>query len=158
MSGKRIYSQADLPEILKKAKAGELKMIYVLMDMDIIEVAEGKYIFPVSHDSVNKEIWKGTDIIYTHDPSYFQFDTLLDGYDVTVCWNDYEVICGIILSELLMPEERKRYGIAKEIRWANNAYKMLMAGAGSALKPVKLVIPPSDHPTIDVLKRPIRGL
>jgi hypothetical protein len=130
-----------------------MKRIYVFLDLDVIEVAPAKYICPIAHDSVIREMEKGTDIIYTHDPYFFQFDTLGNGYDVIVLRNGE----GIVLSELLDPVARDRYGIEKEIRWGNNACKMLMAGAFPML-PMSFEVPPLDHPSIDILKRPIRGL
>jgi hypothetical protein len=128
------------------------KHIYIFLDLDIIEVYPAKYIFPVSHDSVVREMKKGTEIIFTHAPCFFQFDTLEKGYDVVVLRDDK----GIVLSELLNPKTREKY-IQKEIRWANNAYKMLMAGAFN-MQPMGFPIPPLDHASIDVLKRPIRRL
>jgi hypothetical protein len=128
------------------------KIIYVLLDTDIIETYSGKHIFSAAHDSVIREMKKGTEIIFTHDPCFFQFDTLEEGYDVVVLRGDK----GVILSELLNPETREKY-IQKEIRWANNVYKMLMAGA-FIMQPMGFPVPPPYHTSIDVLKRPVRGV
>jgi hypothetical protein len=109
------------------------------MDKDCIPTSTGEYIFPISHDSVLKEMKKGTDIIYTHDPSFFQFDTLTDGYDVIVLRSGN----GIVLSELLDSEQSEKY-IDKQMRFTNNAYKMLMAGA-FAMVPMKFNIPVGNN-------------
>lgn len=130
-----------------------MKKIYVFMDLDIIEVYPGKYIFPIAHDSVIREMKKGTDIIYTHDPCFFQFDILNDGYDVIAMRGNN----GIVLSELLDAEARGKYGIDKEIRWGHNAYKMFMSGAFSMI-PMMFEVPPPGHSSIEVLKVPIRGV
>jgi hypothetical protein len=142
----------DLHEFLDQIVVHISKRIYVFLDLDIIEVYPAKYIFPIAHDSVIREMRKGTDIIFTHDPWFFQFDTLKEGYDVVVLRDDKEVV----LSELLNPETREKY-IQKEIRWAHNVYKMLMAGA-FIMQPMGFPVPPLDHTSIDVLKRPIRGV
>jgi hypothetical protein len=102
-----------------------MKKIYVFLDLDLIEVDTGKYILPISHDSVVLAMKKRIEVIYTHDPYFFQFDTLNDGYDVIVLRNNE----GIVLSELLDRDKRGKYGVEKEIRWGHNAYKMLMANA-----------------------------
>jgi hypothetical protein len=128
------------------------KRIYIFLDLDIIEVYPAKYIFPVAHDSVIREMKKGTEIIFTHDPYFFQFDTLIKGYDVVVLRDDK----GVVLSELLNPETSEKY-TEKKMRWANNVYKMLMADA-FIMQPMIFPVPPPDHASIDVLKRPIRGL
>ncbi|MDR1230796.1 MAG: hypothetical protein LBK61_05285 [Spirochaetaceae bacterium] len=79
-----------------------MKKIYVFMDRDVIVgFSPLRYIYPVSHDSVIKEMEKGADTIYTHDPSFFQFDTLNEGYDAIVLRGGN----GIVLSELLDPEK-----------------------------------------------------
>jgi hypothetical protein len=93
------------------------------------------------------------DVIYTHDPYFFQFDTLSDGYDVIAMRDDK----GVVLSELLTPLARKKYKIDKEIRWAHNAYKILMSGA-LEMQPMMFEVPPLDHESINILKRPIRGI
>lgn len=103
-----------------------MKNIYIFLDKDfIVEFSPLKYIYSISHDSVIREMKKGTSVIYTHDPSFFQFDTLIeDDYDVIVIRGDN----GVVLSELLDPEKSKKY-TEKEMRLAHNTYKMLMAGA-----------------------------
>jgi hypothetical protein len=142
--------------------AGKLKRIYVFMDLDVIEVypakivngvevSSPKYIFPVSHDSVVQEMNHGTDIIYTHDPSFFNFDTLEKGYDVIVLRNDK----GVVLSQLLDSKARYQY-VNREIRWEHNTYKMLMAGVFE-MQPMGFDIPPIDDNSVNVLKRRIRG-
>jgi hypothetical protein len=104
-----------------------MKKIYVFMDRDIIAgFSPLGRVHPVSHDSVIKEMEKGVDTIYTHDPSFFQFDTLNKGYDVIVLRGDN----GIVLSELLDLEKSQKY-IQKQMRFGNNTFKMLMAGAFS---------------------------
>jgi hypothetical protein len=128
-----------------------VKKIYVFMDLDIIEPYPGNRIFPIAHDSVIREMRKGADVIYTHDPSFFQFDALNDGYDVIVLRGGD----GVVLSELLDREAREKYGIEKEIRWGNNAYKMLMAG-GLPMIPMTFEIPPPGRPSIEVVKAPVR--
>jgi hypothetical protein len=114
-----------------------MKKIYVFMDRDfVINLSPPKYIHPISHDSVIKEMEKGTDIICTHDPSFFQFDTLIeDGYDVIVLRGNN----GVVLSELLDSKKSKKY-IDKEMRLAHNVFKMLMAGAFSMV-PMMFKIP-----------------
>jgi hypothetical protein len=78
---------------------------------------------------------KGVNTIYTHDPSFFQFDTLAKGYDVIVLRGDTE----IVLSELLDSEKSEKY-ISKQMRSGNNAFKMLMAGAFSMV-PIEFKVP-----------------
>jgi hypothetical protein len=104
-----------------------LKKIYIFLNLDVIEAYPGNRIFPVSHDSVIREMERGADVIYTHDPSFFNFENLEKGYDVTVLRRDGAGWKGIILSGLL-DQKDVRY-IDKEMRLGNNAYKMLTAGA-----------------------------
>jgi hypothetical protein len=102
-------------------------MIYIFLNLDIIEAYSGNRIFSLSHDSVIREMENGADVIYTHDPSFFSFENLEKGYDVIVLRRDDAGWKGIILSGML-DQEDVRY-IDKEMRPGNNAYKMLATGA-----------------------------
>jgi hypothetical protein len=131
----------------------KLKIIYVLLDIDFVEAYPGEYIFPVSHDSVIREMKKGTDIIYTHDPYFFCFDILEKGYDAVALRRDNGDLKGVILSGLLN-SRHSRY-TDKEIRLGNNAHKMLIAGAFE-FQPVILKCSRMGNKAPGILKRPVR--
>jgi hypothetical protein len=106
-----------------KIDTDTLKKIYVFMDRDFLYLHEhGIQIF-LSHDSVEKNIAAGGNPIFTHCADFFDFDTLLMGYDVNVVRGD----TWIALSQLLANDGRL-YS-TKEIYWQHNARKMLMTGA-----------------------------
>ena len=115
-------TEKEKAEILSKAN----KMIYVYMDTEKVFL-NNEPILLFSHNGVIKQMKKGIAFIHTHVPSFFCFDTLKEGYDVTV----YYGVKKIILSELLTKQGKYT---DKEIRWEHNAYKLLMADALGAIK------------------------
>jgi hypothetical protein len=100
-----------------------LKNIYVFMDREYLHIGGQEALLFLPHDSVEKNIVAGGGPILTHCADFFDFDTLLMGYDVSVIRGD----TWIVLSQLLLNDDRWRYS-AREIRWKDNARNMLMGG------------------------------
>jgi hypothetical protein len=118
---KHVYTDEEIKKLIPSI----VKKIYIFMDKDLIDGPSPlEYICPISHDSVVREMKNGTKIIYTHDPSFFQFDILAKGYDVIIIRGNK----GIVLSELLDSGKSEKY-TDKHMRFGNNTYKMFMAGA-----------------------------
>jgi hypothetical protein len=100
------------------------KIIYIFLDID---ASKRMIQDPLSYESVKREMKNGNPYITTNVTDFFTFDILEEGYDVIVLRYNNGNPEYILLSELLTPDHQKYTD--KEVRFANNAHKMLMAGA-----------------------------